>query len=415
MKALRSMAVVSSVLTQPNCSVRPKNGAIVTLVAILLPVILLIAGFGIYIACGHLVRTELRSSVDFAARAGAKRMSMDQSESAGIAAAINVAGRNTIMGVPLRLQPGDITIGSSVQTGGDFSKFQFTPGGRIRNSIRVNGTTQGNSAVIDLFGRLANVSNRNFSLPAVATNLDRDICIVIDRSGSMALPVTSSANANGENCGPMAPNTRFAALARAIDLFLGELAGTPQQEQTCLVSYSSNGSVTCRCCPTFDSEGNIINECPRVSRGCGGRVAYTYRHLESEQHSSLSFDNNAVRGPVQTMLNVGIAGGTAIGSGLNTGINAVLGANARPFAFPTIVLLTDGRHNTGISPIPIANRAKDEGIVVHTVTFSPAADQGLMRQVADITGGRHLHADNEADLGAAFREIALTLPVMLTN
>ncbi|MEM7785057.1 MAG: vWA domain-containing protein, partial [Planctomycetota bacterium] len=222
-------------------------------------------------------------------------------------------------------------------------------------------------------------------------------------------------------CGPLDPNTRFAALGRAVDIFVDELNQTPQQELVCLASYSTNVRFPCNCCPQVISvnpttgQPDQTDPCPRVGRGCGGPTQYFVEFNEAEIHSNLSPDTNALRGPIQAMINRGIGGGTSIGSGLQQGMAAVTGANSRPFAFPTIILMTDGNHNNGIGPEVVAQQALNDGIVVHTITFSPGANQALMKQVAETTGGRHLHADSEDDLKDAFRALARTLPVMLTQ
>lgn len=80
-----------------------------------------------------------------------------------------------------------------------------------------------------------------------------------------------------------------------------------------------------------------------------------------------------------------------------------------------MILMTDGIHNTGPEPILSARVAAEKGIVIHTVTFSVEADIPRMRDVAAATGGQHFHADDQADLIAIFRQIASTLPVMLTE
>ena len=43
---------------------------------------------------------------------------------------------------------------------------------------------------------------------------------------------------------------------------------------------------------------------------------------------------------------------------------------------------------------------------MHTITFADVADQTLMQQVADATGGQHFHAPNAAALRRIFRELA---------
>jgi hypothetical protein len=366
-----------------------RRGAITALFAILLPIILVIAGFGLYVAWSQLVRTELRTATDFAARAGAKRLSMDQSQAAGTAAAIDSASRNTVGGAPLVLAAGDIDFGISQQNNGVAGRFSFQPGGNRVNGVRVRAGFQGNDATTSFLANIAGLNSPEFNHDATATNLDRDICVVIDRSGSMTSPVNSTFNGTSQPCGPLPSTCRFAALAIAVDAFIDELNRTPQQELVCLASYSSN-----------------------ISYRCDDRII---RYRESEIHSSLTTNPNALRAPIQGMLRQGVNGATAIGSGLRSGIQAVQGTGARPFASPTIVLMTDGNHNLGTNPTVVAQQAAALDIVVHTITFSRGADQRLMQQVAGITGGKHFHADSLGDLSEAFREVARTLPVLLTE
>ena len=382
------MRSVSSKSLQPNANTR-RRGAITALFAILLPIILVIASFGLYVAWSQLVRTELRTATDFAARAGAKRLSMDQSQAAGTAAAIDAASRNTVGGAPLVLAARDIDFGISQQINGVAGRFSFQPGGNRVNGVRVRAGFQGNDATTSFLARIAGLNSPEFNHDATATNLDRDICVVIDRSGSMTSPVNSTFNGTSQPCGPLPSSCRFAALANAVDAFIDELNRTPQQELVCLASYSSN-----------------------VRYRCGDRII---RYRESEIHSSLTNNPNSLRGPIQAMLRQGVNGSTAIGSGLRSGIQAVQGPGARPFASPTIVLLTDGNQNEGINPTVIARQAAALDIVVHTITFSRGADQRLMQQVAGITGGKHFHADSSGDLNEVFREVARTLPVLLTE
>jgi Flp pilus assembly protein TadG len=374
---------------------RRRRGAIVPLFAIMLPVIMLFAGFGLYIAWSQLVRTELRTATDFAARAGATRLSMDQKRSSARRAAIDAASRNTVGGAPLVLTRRQIEFGVSQQRDGDGGRFFFTPErGRV-NGVRVAGGFEGTDATTTALANLSGLNSRAFSRTSVATNLDRDICVVIDRSGSMSSPVNSTFNGTTQECGPLPVGCRFAALADAVDVFIEELESTPQRELVSLASYSSRINIRCTCCK------------PEITT----RIQFP----EALLHSGLSDNTFSLRAPIRSMLLLGIGGSTAIGSGLRVGIDAVKGPGARPFAAPTILLMTDGNHNLGVSPEVVAHEAAAANIVVHTITFSRGADRDLMRRVAQITGGKHLHADTAEDLTESFREIAQTLPVMLTE
>lgn len=351
-----------------------RKATIITLFAMFLPVLLLLSGFSLMVAWSQLVRTELRTAHDFAARAGAKRLSLDQDGFKARQATIDAASRNFVAGRPFRIQPSDVTLGVSKQINTN-TKFQFAEGGSRLGSVKVNARLQADDPVSKMLIKLAGVNSASFSNNTVATLLDRDISVVIDISGSMGLDITYPFDGNGQNEGPMGLNTRFAALASAIHQFAKELNDTPQQERVCFTAYSSSSTLM----------------------------------------NTLSDSTVNITGPVEKFMRDGIGGGTAIGMGLSDGIRGVLGTGSRSFAVPTIVLMTDGNHNTGISPESVVSQAIEKNITVHTITFSPAANQSSMKSVAKSTGGLHFHANSLIDLTESFREIARTLPVMLTQ
>jgi hypothetical protein len=80
-----------------------------------------------------------------------------------------------------------------------------------------------------------------------------------------------------------------------------------------------------------------------------------------------------------------------------------------------MILMTDGIHNQGPEPVISARAAAGKDIVIHTITFSSDADIKRMQDVAAATGGQHFHAPDAQELVRIFREIAATLPVLLTE
>jgi hypothetical protein len=350
------------------------------------------AAFAVDVAWMQLVNTELRTATDAAARAGAKVLSVEQNTAAARAAAIDAASRNKVAGVGLQMAPSEVQFGRSNQViiGGRFQFVQASTG--LINAIHIDGQrTEGSlgGPVNLFFSRVMGVDSFEPRQEAVSTVLDRDVCLVIDRSGSMGLDVDDHGTGNGQNCGPLASDTRFAALDRAIEGFLEELELTFPNEQVALATYSSSFSQGCR-------NGNL-------------------NFQTADIREQLTHNYNAVRSDMNVFMTKGIGGNTAIGEGLKKGLEAIKGPKARPFAAKTIVLMTDGLHNTGTEPIVYARQAAAQEIVVHTITFSPAADKNRMRAVAQETGGRHYHADSEENLNEIFREIARTLPVLLTQ
>jgi len=323
-------------------------------VALVIIVLFIAAAFAIDIASMHVVRSELRTATDGAAKAAVEALGREQSTDAAIEAALRVAEANTVAGAGLQLDPSKIIFGASGQ-GADGSFF-FNEGGTPLNAVRVTGerTDISPSGAVGLFfGPLLGVSEFQPVQHATATRLDRDIALVLDVSGSMSL------------------NGRFEGLQNALDVFLSELDQTSQREHLSLVVYST----------------------------------------EERKVQELTPDLQSIR---DAFAEEGPGGFTAIGLGLEAGLDSIINdAAARPFALKSVIVMTDGNQNTGISPDIVVQDAEAAGVVVHTITFSEGANQGLMQNVAEIGRGIHLHANNDEELLEAFQTIARQLQVLL--
>jgi Mg-chelatase subunit ChlD len=357
------------------------------LIAICLPLCIIMAAFAVDVAWMQLARTELRTATDAAARAGAKELSLSQNIPAARDRAKQAARRNKVAGEPLRLADRDIQIGASTQPS-SASRFNFSSGGPRPNAVRVTGRRTNGSAsgpVDLLFAGVLGVREFEPQHVATSTQLDRDICLVVDRSGSMMRGLFGS-DVPGGNCKPPHPTkSRWGNLRIAVQSFLDELDKTPQKEQCGLVSYSSD------------------------AQSCGR--TYTI----SEINSDLTNDYSVIRQEIKKKSDAPVEGRTAISAGIDDGITVLTGAKSRPFALRTMVLMTDGIHNTGPEPVISARVAAQNDIVIHTVTFSVDADIPRMQDVAKATGGEHFHADDQTELVDIFKRIAATLPVMLTE
>ncbi len=77
--------------------------------------------------------------------------------------------------------------------------------------------------------------------------------------------------------------------------------------------------------------------------------------------------------------------------------------------------MTDGHWTDGNNPVDAARRAADEGITVHSITFSADADVSLMKDVARVGRGKHYHAPDAVALKEIYEEIAYTLQIILTE
>jgi Flp pilus assembly protein TadG len=364
-----------------------RRGAMMVLIAFCLPVLIIIAAFAVNVAWMQLVRTELRTATDSAARAAAKELSLSQNEASARKEGQDVALRNKVAGLPLKLAAGDIVFGNGAQAS-PTSRFKFTPGGAKPNAVQVTGLRTSGSAtgpVNMLFSGILGTKLFEPSETATATLLDRDICIVVDRSGSMMESLDGGKNPQGACDKPHPTKSRWGALAIAVNAFLDELAKTAQDERVGMASYSSD-----------------ITDCG---------IKYKKSTIDSDLVSDLS----VIRGEIAQISGKPVKGSTAISAGLDQGIKVLTGKKARPFAVKTIVLMTDGIHNLGPEPLLSAKNAAKQDIVIHTITFSGDADIKRMKDVAAAAGGKHFHAPDGNALVSIFKEIANTLPVMITE
>ncbi|MCM2372430.1 vWA domain-containing protein [Aporhodopirellula aestuarii] len=408
---------------------RPRHGGVTVLLAVVLPVLAILAAFAINSAHMQLTKTELMIASDAAARSAGRTFSEEQTVDAAKQAAMITAALNDVNNEPLQLSTSDgfneIEFGYSEQEG-SAGRFVFNkiPTSQVDgneltvSSVRINakrdGSSQGGKVEL-IFPSL--MSRKDFSptTTSVAMQVDRDISLVLDRSGSMEWPdydwpsgfnmwsrsaMNAAADADiiyydrrgyayyssgqDENTykefmweeyldlGPRPP-TPWENLVVAVNAFLDVLDETPQNEQVSIASYSNYGTLDIYLTHDYDDVRNIVDS---LSTG----------------------------------------GGTGIGRGMQQGELAFEHANARPFASKTMVVMTDGNHNSGIDPDDVARTMmSNDNVNIQTVTFSDGANQADMQEVARIGAGKHYHASSGSELVSAFEEIANNLPTILTK
>ena len=375
---------------KPEADAR-RRGAMLIFIAALMLVFLGIIAFSVDVAYMHLARTELRTASDAAARAAGESLSRTQDINLARQAAKDIAALNTVDNKPLTLEDEDIVSGNSTRQ--ENGKWVFTAEGTPLNAFRVTGRKQNGSASGSVglyFAPLFGKYDYEVAASATSVRFDRDIVLVVDRSSSMKLYTNESATGMSINdwrvCAVAQPQSRWVALEGAVNVFLAELQNTPQIEYVGLASYASNFSY------------------------CG------VNNAQSEVNQNLAANTSLVSTAMNNITNSFFNGNTAIGEGIRSGNTALADtSHARPYARKTMVLLTDGIHNTGVSPTTAANEALAQGVVIYTITFGDSADQTAMQSVAAMTGGKHYHAPDEESLVQAFREIALSLSVILTE
>ncbi len=334
---------------------RRRQGAALIFIVILLAIFLATAALSVDIAYMNLVNDQLRASTDAAAMAAVEMLGQAQSVTAARAAAKHVALNNEVAGQGVILTDEDIVFGRSrFQANGAVS---FTAGVTPYNAARVTGRKESSApsgAVPLFFARILGFDQWDTRQIATAARWERDICLVVDRSHSM----------NFDN--------KLVDLRGAVSIFLDVLETDGYQDQVALASYN---------------------------------------HL-SRLDQSLTTDLNRIR---IAMSRITADGQTNIGGGISTGQSALRSVYARPYTEKTMIVLTDGIHNTGYDPILAAQDAARYGIVIHTITFGPDADVARMQQVADITGGNVYNAPDGEALREIYRKIALTFGTVLTE
>jgi Flp pilus assembly protein TadG len=369
---------------------RTRRGAIVVLAALMMIVFLASVAFSVDVAYMQLTKIKLRSATDAAARAAGEGLSRAQDENYARQAAKDIAAANYVAGEPLLLDDADVIFGKSEQQAS--GSWAFTPNGQPVNAVRVNGrrTREAPSGSVPIFfGRVFNVFDFQPIQAATVVRLDRDICIVVDRSSSMKLYLTDAgglmSTGDARFCQP--PNmalSRWGALSIGIDRFVSALDTTPQSELVALVSFASTYS------------------------------ACSYSNNASDVNCPLSTNNSAVTSAMATLSTKKFNGATNIASGITKGIQVLTSASARPYAAKTMVLMSDGAYNQGSVPHVVAADAAAQDIIIHTITYGEA-DPVEMKAISDATGGNNYIAPNAQALQDAFEEIALTLPVVFTD
>jgi Ca-activated chloride channel family protein len=373
---------MNSRLTRPN---RRRRGAMLPLVAIVLPVLLIFLGFAVDLAYMQTTRMELQAAADSAARAGATRLSQTDDANDARAFAVRVAAANTVAGAPLNLRNSEVEVGRTTRNAA--GKWIFAVNGKPANAVRVlaeRTRASAGGAVPLFFGSLIGTPSFQPAQTATASFLNVDICLVLDRSTSMKEGLSEDgimSTSDPKFCRAPDANSRWKVLDGAVRVFLEELADSDADERVALATYGS------------DLSGNSPALC-----GASSQASSLDRRLDS----NLTAITQAIDRLSTSVWN----GNTYIESGMRTGLAAIQDTRyGRVGAEKIMIVLTDGNENVG-SAMAAAHDCADAGITVHTITFSDSANQATMKAVADACGGQHFHASTAASLRKVFRELA---------
>lgn len=376
-------------MKNPVNSVRSRKGALVVLFALVLPILIVILGFCIDYANMQRVRNEAQVIADLSSKAAADTLARTGGDrNLAIKAAQDVAAANFIAGKLHSLDPADIIFGrASEQADGS---FKFNEGVNPPNSVRVNASrtdSHPNGRVGLFFGRFYGNPTFNLEQTSTASFRDVEVCLVLDRSGSMKWKTTGNTlevEKEELRCKTPNPQSRWRALDGAIDIFLAEFDATPVQEKVAMVTFASDSTNACK-------QGIDI--------------------LSSKLDQTLTTNTDSIRASMDEYNRSIWFGGTNITAGIVEAKNHMI-ANSSSERDRFIIVLTDGKHNTSDPPFDEATACAAEGIIVHTITFSDEAATEDMEKTATNGGGEHHHATSKAELENIFRRLAGSFAVI---
>ncbi len=357
---------------------RARQGAIAALFAAFLPIAIIMACYAINIVYMELVRTELQITMDLSTRAAGRTLAVTGSTTQATEAAEAIMAKNSFGNKKLNLASSKIDFGVSTRNSKG-ARFVFGDG-PDPNAVRI--AANGKMSVPPLFPTLGVPVNFRPIKTAICTQIEMDIALVLDRSGSMAFRANEPTGYIPSNAPPgwrfgmRVPNgARWLDANDAVHRFLGLMNSTKQDELISLSTYNHKAYLDV---PLTSNYQEIV--------------------AKMESHSA-KYEGGA----------------TNIGGGMRAALASMADTKrARPWAARVMIVLTDGNHNEGTDPIQVAYEAAAQKINIFTITFSQEADQDRMKQVADIGSGRHIHAVSGKQLIQAFEDIARSLPTLIT-
>ena len=373
-------------------STQPRRGAITVLTAVTLPVLLVLAAFAINVAYMQMVREQLRVACDASAKAALINYGSAPNTTTAIAFAQTIANCNPVAGNPLALSATNVLFGTA--TKGSGGVYAFTQGGSPTNSVQVNGSISTNL----FLGTFMPVQTFSPAQTSVVTRIAHDLVLVLDRSSSMAfdLSVNEFSYPDGGMImtdyfsPPSATNSRWAALAAAVNSFITVIQARNIDINVGLVTYANTYSF--------------------------GAFSATASTLDVQLTSNYSLIPTAMNGYAASPL----LGDTYIYQGLLTAGTELTGPRARTTADRTMILLTDGVATiNGPVTIPAATLAARQSydIITHVITFSAesatTAVQSTMQNAAANGNGMYFYAPTASQLQTAFTTIADSLPAVL--
>ncbi|MEQ1826878.1 MAG: vWA domain-containing protein [Pirellula sp.] len=391
-----------------------RKGAAFVLILAMLSIFVVVAAITIDFSYMQLVRAEMRAATDAAAKAGAECLARTENTVQAAQAAVDVASTNRVGGKPFNLRTTDIEFGHVSPT--TSAKWEFVRDVLPYNAVRINSKSGANAANAEVPLYFSSVLGRASFAPsyvATAGQQEVDVCLCLDRSGSMLFDMSgndyeyppnnsnlSSFTAWGtvwqNHLSPPHPTqSRWAVLRDSIDLFLNEIGNYTPQPRTALVTWGSD--YTMPISPFTAYSASSVNT-----------------PLPSNSGYNWSTNKTNIKNAVQALNSVPMMGGTNLSAGLDAAVAVLKGTNSSLYKNKVVILMTDGQWNAGRDPVLAAQDARSQGITVHCVSML-TSEQTVLDTIARTCGGKYIRTTNTSELRAAFIELANSLPVVLTD
>ena len=258
---------------------------------------------------------------------------------------------------------GSVTYASS-------GKWTFSQGGTPSTAVKVFAK----ASVPLFFGSILGVPTFATSCTSTSAFVRNKICLVIDRSASMAFDMTGtdwSYPPGGSYYTAPVAGSRWSYLSQATSSFLSILATAPVQNQVGMVTFSDAATTDCAFSTNFAPVNTAVK--------------------------------NYGKSPIY--------GGTNLSAGLQAAINLFNSSNdGTPWNY-IIIIESDGDWNEGNDPTTMVPTMTSMGIQIDTVGLLVV--DATMQALAADTNGTFCYAANAAALTAAFQALANTIPVIL--
>jgi hypothetical protein len=266
-----------------------RRGAIVVLAAFMLIFMLGMLAFSLDIGVLMVTRTQLQAAADSAAMAAGGVLGVPGQNS--VATAQQFAGYHKAGGATVSLASADVANGTWNST-----TRTFTPtGGTVSNAVKVTARTSSTSGGNKLFfARIFGKSTQNMSASAIAMGNPRDICFVVDLSGSM-----NDDTSTGYGASPTYQTTSYASTYASMmqqvftDFGFGSYPGTTQKVALQLGSPSWSTLTSSTSSPlrnssfTYNGQSYSISSTYRILSGDSSSTRQTkaYRWIIDRQLS----------------------------------------------------------------------------------------------------------------------------------